>query len=316
MFNEARRLISAGKKVRGALVALGFIIAGGSPSLRHRVLEVSIGYEFLHNAFLVHDDIMDQGQVRRNHPSAWVTFTRSSPSADSHYGISQAINLGDMMAYWLPPLVAHSDFPGTRISEAVQLIATCVQNTVIGQVLDIDPDVTITEPSDDLLILLARNKTALYSFVVPLQLGAILGGMPTGSPIFASMYDFALPLGIAFQFQDDILGLYGSEEELGKSVTSDLTEGKKTVLFWELYHRLREKDKQHFESLWGNPAITDSDLDWTRTMGRTSGALDAIVQRNHTLVAQARTVAYQISSEPALRHLLLEIADFVAQRAY
>ena len=316
LYDEARRLIYGGKKLRGALVTLGFIIAKGSPHLQQRILEVSIGYELLHNSFLVHDDVMDRGRIRRNQPASWVKFAGSSASPDEHYGMSQAINLGDMMAFWLVPLVANPGFPVTHISRALSLISRCIETTVIGQALDIDPSVSITDPSDEHILTIARNKTALYSIVVPLQLGAILGGLPEGSPVFTSIRDFGIPLGMAFQFQDDILGLYGTEEELGKSVTSDLVEGKKTIFFWELYHRLSEEDKQRFRSLWGNPGVTEADFEWTKDIGKTSGALDIMIQRNNSLVAQASAVLPQISDEPSIRGLMLELADFVVQRTY
>jgi geranylgeranyl diphosphate synthase type I len=315
-FSEVEKLVRGGKKLRGALIALGFAIAGGDAGLRRAVVEASIGYECLHNALLIHDDIMDRATVRRGQPTAWRVFANTLPEDGDHYGVAQAINLGDMIAYWLPALVAQKAFRPERVIEAIQIISHAVQTTVIGQMLDVDPDITILLPSDERLMDILRCKTAVYTIVAPLQMGAVLGNMRQSTRAYQSIERFGLPVGMAFQLQDDILGVYGTESQLGKSVTSDLSEGKKTLLFWELHRRLDPHDQKRFMSTFGNQDVTEADVTWVRDKGRQTGALGAVQQRAQELITQATSVISDITADIRARLLLKSVADFVIERRF
>lgn len=316
-FEEAGRMISGGKKLRGALLVLGFAIAGGEADLVDRVIDASIGYEFLHNAFLVHDDIMDRASERRSRPSAWRVFsTALRDAADAeHHGISQAINLGDIIAFWGPLLIAHPAFPGDRAQQAIRILNRTVQATVLGQILDVDPAMRLDTLTEDYVLAIARNKTARYSFVGPLEIGAVLGGMPADDPALQAMESYGIPVGIAFQLKDDYLGVYGDERRVGKPVISDLAEGKKTLLFLELYRRLDEGDRERLISFWGNIAASeDRDLPWVRAKGIATGAVEVVLARLHALVAEARRSIPGVSRDPRIQSLLDQIAEFAIQR--
>lgn len=320
-FQEAEKLVRGGKKLRGALIALGFSIARGDAELRQAVVDASIGYEFLHNALLIHDDIMDRALVRRNDPTAWKAFATSfnekggNHKAD-HYGVAQAINLGDMTAYWLPSLVAQKDFQAERVVEAIRIISHAVQTTVIGQMLDIDPEVTILLPSDEKIMEIIRYKTAVYTILAPLQIGAVLGGMRPCTPEYQAIERFGVPVGMAYQLHDDVLGVYGTEADLGKSVTSDLSEGKKTLLFWELHYRLDREGRRRFLSAFGNQDVRQEEIEWVRNKGRETGALMAVQQRAEELIGQAKAAMRQITHDERAQRLLEAVADFVILRKF
>lgn len=313
-FGEAAKLIDGGKKLRGGLLVLGFTIAHGEESLQDRIVDASIGYEFLHSAFLVHDDIMDRATLRRSNPTAAATFTALAPTRDLHYGVSQAINLGDMIAFWGTLYIAHPQFPGSRVAHAMNILNRAVETTIIGQTLDIDPNVSLATLSEDYVLAIVEDKTAHYSFVTPLQIGAVLGGMSPESDAIRAMADFGVPVGIAFQFQDDDLGVYGNESKIGKSVTSDLVEGKRTLLFFELYRRLDGRDRERFAALWGNAEVSDADLDWVRRKGEQSGAREAVNRRLHDLVAKAKSAIPRVTDDPPIQEVLSQIADFAIVR--
>jgi geranylgeranyl diphosphate synthase, type I len=313
-FDEARKLISGGKRLRGALIVLGYAIAGGNPSSLDRVVDASIGYEFLHNAFLVHDDIMDRAPTRRHRESAWKTFARLTPGNSEHYGVAHAINLGDMIAFWGPLLMSHREFDGDRVNDVMEILNRTVQATVAGQILDINPNVTLDDLTEEYVLAIALNKTARYSFAAPLRIGAVLGGMNPNDDLSGRLESYAIPVGIAFQIQDDDLGVYGDETKLGKSVTSDLAEGKRTLLFLELFKRLGQGDRQKFAGMWGKPGVTETDLQWVRDQGTRTGAQLAVLERAQALVIKAiGSVSYLSQSEP-IQRILTEIATFAVDR--
>src|SRR5581483_3378410 len=117
-------------------------------------------------------------------------------------------------------------------------------------------------------------------------------------------------LGTAFQIADDILGVYSDDESLGKSVMSDLREGKKTLLFLEIDRSLREQDRARFRSLWGCPMATLADLDAVRRWGAESGALDRVRRCADGLIDEAK-LAIPRFADRALR----DLADHMLARS-
>lgn len=317
LHEHAEFLLQGGKKVRGALIVLGFSLVGGEEEYRASVMNFSLGYEALHNAFLVHDDIMDRSPLRRGKPTAHRFFQGlTNGPRRIHFGQSSAINLGDMMAFWVLDELAKGNFPQNRVSDALDTLSGVVSRTVEGQMLDIVPKENLSELTDEEVLSIAERKTAFYSFVAPLQLGAILGGVDKGNTCFAAMREFGNLVGIAFQIQDDLLGVYGTQEELGKPITSDLAEGKKTLFFLELYRRLEGWDQLYLSSLWGRTHVGKRNVAWVRERGRRTGTLENVQQFSRGLIEEARGAIPRISEDPRVQTLLCDLAKFSVERTY
>jgi len=198
----------------------------------------------------------------------------------------------------------------------LRVLRDIVQTTLLGQTLDIDPGISLAKLTYGYVDAIARCKTAVYTIVGPLQIGTALAGASDYLDRFDAITRFGIPIGMAFQYQDDVLGMYGSEEEFGKSVSSDLSEAKKTALFLEVYRRLRGSDRKRFVRLWGGVTISERDIDWVRTVGRETGALEAVQSRARGFVKAAKKVIPTISHEQHFQDLLTELASFVVERTY
>ncbi|MBI4057711.1 polyprenyl synthetase family protein [Candidatus Microgenomates bacterium] len=317
MYEHAEFLLRGGKKMRGALIALGFSSIQREEEYHKSVVDFSLGYEALHNAFLVHDDIMDRSPLRRGKPTAHRFFQGlTSDPKRIHFGQSSAINLGDMMAFWVLGTLAKGNFPQNRVSDTLDTLSAAVSSTVEGQMLDLVPTKSLSELTEEQVLSIAERKTALYSFVAPLQLGAILGGIDKSDPRLAAMREFGTRVGIAFQIQDDLLGVYGNEKELGKSITSDLAEGKKTLFFLELYRRLESFDRLHLSSLWGRTNVGRRDVAWVRERGRWTRTLEDVQQFSRSLIEEVKGAIPRISEDPRIQSVLSEVADFSVERTY
>lgn len=206
-----------GKRIRGVLVKLGYELASmttdyGLPSTAEvgsqktvDILKISAAFEILHAALLIHDDIMDQSPTRRGQPSLYKAL------GGDHYGISQAINIGDIALYLPIKIITESAFLGEYKLKALSLLSQTIINTGWGQILDI-------EGSKDDIEFIRINKTAKYTISAPLQLGAILAGAE--DKLIKQLGGFGDNLGIAFQIKDDILdGEIGSvDQELVKAL--------------------------------------------------------------------------------------------------
>jgi geranylgeranyl diphosphate synthase type I len=228
--------------------------------------------------------------------------------------MAQAINLGDMIAFLGPALIADPKFPGKRVTSAIGILSRTVHSTVAGQIMDVDVKKSIAELKVNYVLDISRYKTAYYSFVAPLQIGCVLAGVKPNDSILADIEAFGIPAGIAFQLQDDILGIYADEKILGKSITSDLAEAKKTLFFIELYQRLAQNERKRLSDLWGNKDVGASDLIWVRKRGLETKALNKVNKVASDLVAEAKTVVPRLSAESRVRRLLEDLADFTIHR--
>lgn len=223
-------MLSGGKRLRSAFMFYGYLGAGGTEE--ERALSASMSIEFIHSFLLVHDDIIDRDEIRHGVPTLHRRYAdfgrRFFPDKDvEHFGNSIALIIGDMLYSFGNDIIFQSGFPKEQIFQALSRLQRVVSFTVIGQARDVYMEYK-REASEEEILGMYRNKTAKYTVEGPLHIGALLAG---GSPeLLAKLSDYALPLGIAFQIQDDILGIFGSAERIGKPVGSDIQEGKLTLL--------------------------------------------------------------------------------------
>jgi geranylgeranyl pyrophosphate synthase len=223
-------LLRGGKRMRGTLVMIAYEMLGGTDE--HSVLEVARAVEMIHAYLLIVDDIADRSPLRRGGPAGHVLmeqyFDAQQLKGDRyHFGQSMAMTCSLLGAH-----LAELTIEGLEVGAEtrVQLLRSLHANlihTVHGQLHDV-----LAESRDGVVeadaLQIATLKTAYYSFVNPLELGAILGGADTQT--LNVLRDFGINAGIAFQIADDIIGTFSDEAEIGKSTMSDIEEGKMTIL--------------------------------------------------------------------------------------
>ncbi len=312
-----REMMRGGKHLRGALVVLGWRISGQPAN--HTIAMASGALELLHNAFLVHDDVVDKSEMRRNSPTIHkiyqdIAINRGAqPAKAGEVGLGVALNLGDVGQAFAQDLLITAGFPVERALEGISLFDRYVKNTVLGQVLDLE-DIPLRDLTEDYVITIHEFKTAYYTIVFPLVLGLTLGG-GAGSRLKDALVHYGVSVGIAFQLQDDLLGLFGDEVTVGKPVDSDLKEGKKTLLFVKAYQYADEASKSRLEAAHGNPEASSEDLMFVRRLVEESGALDYSNRLAQQLVADAKTAISDAGVTGEEKELLDSVADFVISRS-
>ncbi|MEK7167946.1 MAG: polyprenyl synthetase family protein, partial [Patescibacteria group bacterium] len=201
-----------GKRLRASLVYYGYLL--GKPE-DERIFKAAMAVELVHSALLIHDDFMDQDDIRRGLPTTHQFFA----NGDDHYGASMALNLGDIILTLGYELLLKCGFEPELVNKAAAKLLRTAINTGYGQALDISlekiPDMDESDP-----IAVYKTKTALYTYENPLVIGAILAGLD--QEILDILHDYAMDAGVAFQIQDDILGVFGDSQKTGKSDNSDL----------------------------------------------------------------------------------------------
>lgn len=297
-----------GKRIRGVLVKLGYEIASSLTSFAPRndeVIRVGAAYEILHAAILIHDDIIDQSQLRRGKPTLYQAL------GGNHYGVSQALAVGDVGLYLPIKLIADSNFLGEYKNKALSHFAQTIINTGWGEVLDVEiPHLGGNRVETDVLAIHSL-KTAQYTVSGPLILGAILAG--ADEELLGMLGMLGENLGIAFQIQDDILGVFGEEEELGKSVTSDIEEGKNTLLITEALKRANPKQRQILDKYYGRGSR--GGLEEVRKVFGETGSLDYSHQFGLKYVTQAKKIIPQVTKDSNMRKLLQDLADYLVERS-
>jgi geranylgeranyl diphosphate synthase type I len=203
---------ATGKRIRPLLVLLTTAASGGS---WEAALPAAAAVELVHNFSLVHDDIQDNSDKRRGRPTVWVKW-----------GMPQAINAGDglfvLSNLAITDLIA--GYPAETVVRAAQILHQTCLDLTRGQHLDISYEQRTDLGVEDYWPMISGKTAALLSGCC--QLGALLGGADEAAR--EAYRSFGHYLGLAFQVQDDLLGIWGDETVTGKSAASDLVEGKKS----------------------------------------------------------------------------------------
>ena len=294
----AKYSANGGKRTRPVVCFLGCMAVGGSAELAS---SAAASVEHFHTAALIHDDIADEGELRRGEPCLHLTM-----------GLGLAINAGDLALSQVTGTVLQDD----RLDDATKVrvlgeLVRMTTRTIEGQALDIgwarDARWDISE--DDYLAM-ASHKTAYYSVAVPLACGAIIGG-GTDEQVEA-LRSFGMATGLAFQLQDDLLNLVGDKESVAKDFRCDITEGKRTLM---VVHALA--NPQVSDELRGilSAHTTDPEL-LARAVElmEQAGSIAHARELSLKLVREAKEALAPVELAQPAKDLLFSMADFFIER--
>ncbi|MFZ1654573.1 MAG: polyprenyl synthetase family protein [Candidatus Moraniibacteriota bacterium] len=311
--------LAGGKRLRPAFMYYGYLAAGGDD--RERLLDTAVAVELIHTFLLIHDDIIDRDALRHGQPTlheryrAWGKQYLSLEHPE-HFGDSIALIVGDMLFALGNDIIFTSGFPEKHLYAALSRMQRIVSQTVVGQARDIYIEYRGEATSTEILEMYEK-KTARYTVEGPLHLGALLAG---GTPeLAAELTRYALPVGIAFQIQDDILGMYGDETRIGKPIGSDIREGKITLLVSYIFeHADRATKKEVAELLKRGAELTTADVERFRVIVRETGALDEAKNLALRYIHEGKQTLDRVQAPiaPEAREFLLGVADYMAKREY
>lgn len=314
LWAELRRSSDGGKRFRPALVVNAYRAFGGTEE--DDAVVVATAFELLHAAFLLHDDVIDGDTVRRGSPNVVGTFSSLAreqgldATAATSWGEASAILGGDLLIHSAQALVARLEIDHRIRTALLDLLEECMFVTAAGELADVAFGTSVEIPVLSQVVSMAQWKTAHYSFQAPLQAGAILAG--ASAEALAVLGDYGRNVGIAFQLQDDILGIYGSAELTGKSTIGDIREGKITPL---MCYALQRSETSELSDILGRDDTNDVDAARVREILDSVGARSFIEQliAEHTRTALAVIESQAIPS--VLRDQLAEVASKARQRS-
>ncbi|WP_025157675.1 polyprenyl synthetase family protein [Leifsonia aquatica] len=228
----ARAAADGGKRMRPRFVLSTTASLGAG--IDAAAIDTATAFELLHTAFLLHDDVIDGDTVRRGRPNLSGEFAGDAAAAGATpaqarlWGEAASILAGDLLLHAATALVGRLDVPAPARERLLDVLDHSLVVTAAGELADVALAVGLTPPSLPAVLGMTERKTAEYSVAGPIMAGAILAGADDG--LLSVLAEYGRLVGVAFQLGDDLLGVYGDQRATGKSVLSDLREGKKTTL--------------------------------------------------------------------------------------
>lgn len=295
-----------GKKIRGVLTTLGYQVAGGKDV--KEIIPAAAAVELVHSGLLIHDDFIDNDEVRRGKPTIHKIYEKGM---NSHYGASMATVLGDIALFLSNEIISSLPFKKENIVEAQHEFNHLLVNTGYGEMLDVAFDLKENVTWKD-IEKIRIYKTAHYTFVMPLTVGAILGG--ASKKQIEAIKDYGEPVGLAFQLKDDVLGVFGKIELTGKSNDSDIKEGKKTFLFTKAVELANRKDNEFLDEYYGDKKAGDDQTEIIRNIIKNTGSLGYSLKTAQKKVRDGKKFIPEMTKDIKLQNVLSSLADFVVQR--
>jgi geranylgeranyl diphosphate synthase type I len=294
-----------GKRLRPLLVGLSAGAAGGDTSM---VGPAALAVEVFHTWTLIHDDLIDHDHERRGGPTVHVRFRDRMhdprPGREGRgddYGRALAVLGGDyLQGLAIRLLLDGAD--GRSVSLATASSATRLMQTDLlrdlceGEMWDVAfsfrPVDEVTE--DELLGMYRQKSAALLAYCARVGGMFALDTARADEPLLGALANFAGRCGIAFQIQDDILGVTGDAEKLGKPVGSDIREGKRTVILRHAYHAASAAERSRMDEVLGNPAASPGDIAEVSAILESRGGLQHAREVAEELVKDALTLLQEV----------------------
>ena len=294
-----------GKRIRPLLLILSYKgYAQHKKNISKDIYNASTCMEFLHNFMLIHDDIIDCSNLRRGKPTMHKLLANAVKTDNpDKLGRDLSIVAGDIVYALAIDAFLSINESLDRKERALKYFIQTAAFTAMGEFIDTLHGVeSIDKVKEPDVYLNYTLKTARYTFDCPLVTGAILGGADNRE--IKKISEFAIMIGQAFQIQDDIIGIYESEKNIGKSILSDLAESKKTLLVCHAYEHLKGARRAQFLKCFSKKSKTFKDLVAVRKIFIDAGSLDYSLDAIKTRLEKSQKILSILKIMPTYRNLI------------
>ncbi|MFC9257519.1 polyprenyl synthetase family protein [Amycolatopsis thailandensis] len=288
-------VLGGGKRLRPTFAWWGWRGAGGDPDGPdvEGVLQAVASLELIQACALIHDDLIDSSDSRRGSPTVHIAGAKlhadsgwlGSPST---FGLATAVLVGDLALAWADDMFGEAPLPPPALAAARPAWRAMRTEVLAGQYLDVRTQAT-GDASPEAALHICKLKTAAYTVMRPLHLGAALGG--ADDALIATLREFGDEVGVAFQLRDDLLGVFGDPSVTGKPAGDDLREGKRTLLVALGLQRAAEQGKNAASKVIsdaiGDAHLSEDSVETVREALLDVGAVDAVERRIDELTESA-----------------------------
>ena len=296
-----------GKRIRPLLLILSYL--GYSPKgkkVDQNLYNASTCMEFLHNFMLIHDDIIDRSDLRRGKPTLHKLLRKAVKTAEpDRLGADLSIIAGDIVyALAIDAFLSIKENPLRKERALKYFIQTAVL-TAMGEFIDTLHGVDkINNVKEKDVLLNYTLKTARYTFDCPMVIGAILAGAKNRD--INKLAELGILIGQAFQIQDDIIGSFDTQKNIGKSILSDIAESKKTILVCHAYRNLSQAKRKTFMQYFAKPKKSYQDLLAVRKILIEAGSLTYSLKAIKTRREKAHKIIGELKLKNPYRDLITQ----------
>jgi geranylgeranyl diphosphate synthase, type I len=331
----ASQLLCGGKRIRPAFCVWGYVAAAGIPTEEELkpLLAAAGSLDVLHVSALIHDDLMDSSDLRRGRPAAHRQFEALHANAgwlgdSAAFGRAGAILLGDLLLMWSAQMLHGAGVDQSTLERALPIVEAMRTEVTCGQYLDMvaqahplrkrAPAIGSLKPTIELALddasRVVEYKAARYTVQRPCQIGAALGGGT--DDLYFALGAYGSPLGRAFQFRDDLLGVFGDPQVTGKPAGDDLREGKRTVLVAHAYAHAGDVGQKLLLQRLGDPALDDAGISELQQVIVESGARDTVESMINDYHERALKALHDTEITEEGRAGLTALADAAVRREF
>ncbi len=306
VINELMKFtMNGGKRLRPIMMITGYSLFN---DINDNIIKASISIELAQSYLLIHDDIMDQSDMRRGMPS----FHKSVENKlnDPRNSVNIAIVAGDLIDSFAHEALLTSGFDLNNLIAADYEFSRVIEDTGKGQLIDIFSSLD-DEFSESRLMKLHYMKTARYTIEGPLVMGAMLAG---NKDDIEHLRTYGRNIGIAFQIKDDILGLFGDEIKTGKSIKSDVNEGKKTLLMIKAYERSNSILRDYIKTCLSSGDISDIDFKKLKDIVVSTGSYDYSLNVMDDLISKGKNALKMVNGNEESKSMLEYLSDYILKR--
>ncbi len=294
-----------GKRIRPLLLILSYKgYCAKNKKIPFSLYNASTCIELLHNFMLIHDDIIDRSNLRRGKPTLHKLLGKIVKTKDQEkLGYDLAIIAGDIVyALAIDAFLSIEEEP-YRKERALKYFIQTAAFTAMGEFIDTIHGVEKLEKITEKDVFLNYTlKTARYTFDCPLVSGAILAGAPEAD--VKKLSELGVLVGQAFQIQDDIIGIFDTQKNIGKSILSDLAESKKTILVCHAFNKLKGAEKAKFMQLFNKEKKTYKDLVTIRKIFMQTGSLDYSLREVKSRVEKTNIILASLRMNPVYKNII------------
>lgn len=300
-----------GKRIRPLLLLLSYIGYRGRKRHIEEMVKIASTLELMHSFLLIQDDIIDRAELRRGGRALHLVsgdryrkWTRNRM-----IGGDIALVLADVLFSNALEIISTARIAPQLKNAFIGLFSQTYEFTAWGQILDSLHSLPRTlRPSGDIPLQISTLKTAYYTICNPLLMGLVLTGRYSDNEVLR-IKSFAIPLGLAFQIRDDILGVFGSVDEIGKSSDSDIVEGKSTLLIQNTVDMMKRGEMKRFVDAFSRVKKTKADIAFIRKCIQKSGAYEKTSKTMSELLTEARKEVRNLALREKHREMLVELID-------
>jgi geranylgeranyl diphosphate synthase type I len=331
----ASQMLCGGKRMRPAFCVWGYVAAAGNPSDEELkpLLTAAGSLDVFHVSALIHDDLMDSSDLRRGRPAAHRQFEALHANAgwlgdSAAFGRAGAILLGDLLVMWSAQMLHSAGVDQSALERALPIVEAMRTEVTCGQYLDMvaqahplrkrAPAIGSLKPTIELALddasRVVEYKAARYTVQRPCQIGAAIGG--GDDELYFALGAYGSPLGRAFQFRDDLLGVFGDPQVTGKPAGDDLREGKRTVLVAHAYAHASDDGQKLLLQRLGDPGLDETGISELQQVIVESGAREAVESMINEYHERALKALHDTEITEEGRAGLTALADAAVRREF